>query len=328
MKLKIASLLLLSILVHKKANGQEQKQNQQEDTLQKPLFYSIAPKLLDISTKLSPNYAFTLNDDNLGTYKYNNEYVSSIKLLLPLLINKSGWYINGVADYQNYIYEVEYDNSTQNKNYSLYNFGFSVIKRFEIADKNFAFSNNLNAAVTDFSSIKNLRYFPSLTTSFKTKNNGTLLLGVLVLVDKDIKIPVLPIINYSSWISKPSGLLFSFNFPYIDINTMKVFNNKTMLKAGIGLLHHVHYIEPSDYPFLTENNDYKFRRTQLTLNTKFERTLFKGIWFGSEIGYAFNYKTGITTGYTYLYTDTSNNPNGLYANFGLFVRPVSSNWKK
>ncbi len=323
MKIKRLAFLVVFVAVYAPTMGQTVEEALRKDSLESPLFYSLAPKIFHVNKMFSQNYDVRLEGTNNEELHYTNETIEAMNVMLPLLVNRKGWTLTTTGNFYNYHYDLESAEGMQAENYLVYDVGLRVIKTFKMGERTFAFGNMLDFGMIDFLSVKNLRYISMLSTRFKLKNDRSLMLGLLVLVDQEISVPVLPIISYSSWISKHRAWLFTFNFPYVETYVSKIFNKGSMLKAGTGLLNHGHYIKSIDYPFLLDKDaDYKLRRLQMTLNTKFEKTIYKSIWLGSEVGYAYNYQTGVTREAEYVGLDESENPNGFYFKLGLFMRPL------
>ncbi len=320
--------LLSTIFQLKNISAQEPNSVAKKDSLQNPMFYLMMPKIVDINGRLTPKYNVAFSDPNATKYNYKNEFIGSINLALPIIPNKNGWIVSGLFDYYNFSYQSKRSDTLQTKNYSTFRYGARVVKRFRYWNKMWILSNSFSTLGSSAGDFKNISYVPSLMTSFTFRGNSKLMVGLAVIFDRNVLIPAIPILNYSTWLSKQKGLLLGVKLPMVDIHVAKIFNNRTLLKGGINLLNQGHYIKASDVPFLAKKDNYMFRRLQFALNTKYEKAFYKMLWFSCELGYAVNFNTAVFDHDEDVLSDRSLKPSNLYFNIGMFVRPTKLRRRK
>lgn len=319
--IKLIFLSLLSTVFSNKAKAQIKK-----DTLKAPLFYIMVPKIIEFSSNYTPQSKLDFKDAEDGlNYKYNDELINSINLKLPV-INKNDWRVILGFDMNNYNYRAEKDGLINYNNYTTHSYGLTVIRTFEKFGRKFASAYFISAKGNDPLNIKSLGFISSLTTIIELRNKDKIIFGLGLLFLKETKVPVIPILHYATWLSKERAWLLSIKLPLVDITATKVFNQGFFLKHGFNLLNNGHYISPSEYPFLFGDEDYQLNKLNVTVNQKIEKTFYKDFWVKTEIGYAFNIKSGVKENSDYIKLDSKVHANGFYVGLGVFYRP--KNFKK
>lgn len=314
-------LVMLFSLKSLQANNMSNKL--EKDTLLGPMFYTMVPRIFEVSTQFMPNYRIKYsNADDKYDQDYN-ELINSVNVNLPIWYRKEGWRISALFSYHSYNYSGVETNFNYSDNYNIAGYGLRVSKRLRFANKDWTIGNAITFSAVDIDDFKNTSWVSSITTPLKMEN-GALILGMAFILNREVKIPVVPIVTYTKWFSKSKGILFSAKLPQFDISTTKIFNSKTFLRGGINMLNQGHYINLTDIPFYGLGDDYKLTKIQLAANSKFERAFYKNIWLGSELGYACNIKSGVREKGNEVFNGDGLKSYGPYFKCSIFLRPLGN----
>ena len=319
--------LLLLIVLQNFAISQETGIELRKEPLYNPLFYSAVPKFFSINGHFRPKFDMDMEETGDTKIQHGNEFIGSVNAIIPVVNNK-GWYASGLLSYNSFTYRIDNNDKVEFKNKFLYSFGIWAGKKFNLFNKSWYWSHNVNFEGVDFKRLKNINYISTLSTDFTFANDDVMLIGLIGIYDRNVPILFLPFLNYSTWISKQNAILFTIQLPTIEVSATKIFSNRTMLKAGVVSQNHRFFINSSDYPLPEQADDYQLRRIQLAPNIKYEKAFYKDFWFYIETGYALNTNSAIYRRRNDFITDNKTTPNSAYLNIGFFIRPTDITPKK
>lgn len=253
----------------------------QDTVLHKPLFYALSPKVFEYQHHLNTPYEVVFDGN---TYRFEKNQIHTFKGFVPLVIDRKRWSAAVTFDYNYWQYTLMEEAESHAFEHLSYNHHIRLSKKLNLLKKTWIVTSTLTLEGEGMLENQRIGLTLNAITPVKVGQDRMLLGGVFIFM-KGNALPFLPLLRYSTWLSRRHRLLWDIKIPPFESRITKVVNNGLFLRGGVGLTRSFNFTSNEEFTFLPALESYENFRLNSNVFLGAEKHLYHNIWIGGRMGY-------------------------------------------